>query len=79
MCLDQNLQSNFLNNQAGGMYNQQQQQFNGNQNQGFNQAFGNNGGLICRNALGQDLTLMKDSCKFLINIYLNIILKLIDF
>jgi hypothetical protein len=56
MCLDQNLQSNVLTDQYGQQIPQnnqimmQQQQLHQNQHQ-----------LICRNALGQDLTLTKDN------------------
>jgi hypothetical protein len=72
MCLDQNLQSISLNSQPGsqiGMNNPQQQMspiYNQqNQMNSMNGlTFANpNQGLICRNALGQDLTLTKDSCK----------------
>jgi hypothetical protein len=72
MCLDQNLQSVSLNAQTGQGFNpgpvpqinpqmnpQQQQQMTGPMAQ-------NTQGLICRNALGQDLTLTKDSCKLFV-------------
>jgi hypothetical protein len=70
MCLDQNLQSISLGaSQPGaqpGMNNPQQMNPMINQQNGQNNMYQNNlnQGLICRNALGQDLTLTKDSCKW---------------
>ena len=100
MCLDQNLQSIFLNSQQQGQPRQinPNNQVNVNNPNVINQLNGignqlyanpnlpnlngqqslmasqSNQNLICRNALGQDLTLSKDLCKAVIKILLKTII-----